>query len=107
MKRKLPLRAALLALVGAFALMGVAAALADDYYAQDKPTTTNQVDKMHWTGQGGGSDFKELCGDAADEQALDPNNYLLWIFNFDHGSLNSPPTLYINGVAQPAGTAGN
>lgn len=96
MKRKLLQLAVLLLLAGAIA----GAAIADSYNSPSKVTTLGS-NTLVWTGQGttGGVLNTVLCGDQADAQAPDPNNYLLWIFGFDAATLNDPPapTLHLGG----------
>jgi len=66
--------------------------------AVEADTTT-----LYWSGQGSDADFA-LCGTGADpgaggyQNGASANNYMLWIFATDGGSVATTPTLTINGT---------
>src|SRR4051794_14820158 len=61
--------------------------------------------RLNWTGQGttGGQLDKEQCGDNADpgaggfQNGATKDDYLLWIFTHDGGSVTGSPTLTVDG----------
>jgi hypothetical protein len=89
MKKKLPLRAAFIAVIAAFALVGAGVAFAFDSGGNPGAPGPNTIT---WTGQGASNGVLNTT-------ECDANNtpYLLWIFTTDGGSAQDA-TLYLGGT---------
>jgi hypothetical protein len=92
--------------------LGVILATGSLAVAENSPSTvTMDSTQLNWTGQG--FPVKQECGDSADfgaggvQNGATANNYLLWIFATDGGSVSGSPTLTLNGTVYDNATKPN
>jgi hypothetical protein len=80
-------------------MVGASVALAE---VSPSPVTADST-TLYWSGQGSDANF-QLCGTSADpgaggfQNGANANDYMLWIFSTDGGSVSAPPTLTVNGT---------
>ena len=94
------LRRAAAVVAGTTVLAVIGAGVAAAEVSPSKVTLSSTT--LYWNGQG--SPVQQQCGTSADpgaggfQNGATANNYELWIFATDGGSVQSPPTLTINGT---------